>query len=215
MTVARVRDSRCRFSHAERIGAASAPAAPRPHSAASTSQMLPPTATARTKTTWRPTSEASSQVGCSAPTSRGATRLTTRDTTSDTSVPASAIAVNHTTAPSNPATSGKRERLQHPNGPEPVEGLTGQAHHQGDQGDRPDHGTAVSHPHTLPSRPEQCRKVSRSAAGVRWKCSLGHDEQQHHRQKEQAGTRRRRPGRPGRAAPAHPRSACDDGEGEG
>ena len=73
MTVARVRDSRCRFSHAERIGAASAPAAPRPHSAASTSQMLPPRATARTKTTWRPTSVASSQVGCSARTSRGAT----------------------------------------------------------------------------------------------------------------------------------------------
>jgi hypothetical protein len=74
-----------------------APAALRPHRAPRTSQRLLPSATATTNSTWRPTSEASSQLGCSAPTRRGATRSTMRDTTRQTRVPASAMAVNPTT----------------------------------------------------------------------------------------------------------------------
>jgi len=72
---------------------------------------------------------------------------------------------------------GQRERLQHPNRPQPVERLAGQADHQADQGDGADHRADPGDAHTLMRLADQ---VTERLALGRWRALevvLRHDEQ--------------------------------------
>jgi hypothetical protein len=174
MTVARVPDERFRFSQAERIGAATAPAARRPPERGEDQPDRAAERDGQDEDDDLETDEGGQQPGRVSRTDKlGGQPVDDERDDEGHQCPGERDRreLHHLTV--EPGDVGQRERLEDSNRPQPVERLAGQSHDQADEGDGPYHRSEAGDPHTFPGLPDHVPNGLALGQWVRWKCSSG------------------------------------------